>query len=173
MRTCHVEVRVGGESLTSQRLYCTETFCYFTWIEDCIGKTASLVAVLCYTFSYLMHLMHLCYAKAARWKEFHHWEMEFCPSSSPWTPVLLEGKHCTLEKNPLHSNLVELTYMALRYYSSMHHRYGQGDANAACSDQPNRRPHSFSENSVDVSVRPETSMTLCPAELDERYELFT
>lgn len=27
-------------------------------------------------FPYIMHFMHLCYAKEAWWKEFHHWEME-------------------------------------------------------------------------------------------------
>lgn len=29
-----------------------------------------------YALPYIMHVMHLCYAKEAWWKEIHHWEME-------------------------------------------------------------------------------------------------
>lgn len=35
------------------------------------------MVVRSYTLPYIMHFMHLCYAKEAWWKEFHHWEMKF------------------------------------------------------------------------------------------------
>lgn len=40
-------------------------------------KGSLLVAVHSYTLPYIMHFMHLCYAKEAWWKEFHHWALEF------------------------------------------------------------------------------------------------
>lgn len=48
----------------------------FLEIENCVAKTAFFTAVHSYTLPYIMHFMHLCYAKEAWWKEFHHWEME-------------------------------------------------------------------------------------------------
>lgn len=57
--------------------------------------------------AYIMHFMHLCYAKEPWWKEFHHWEMEIqlplplhIPPPSPWSHVLLEVQRCALVEGP-------------------------------------------------------------------------
>lgn len=73
-----------------------------------------------YTFPYIMHLMHLCYANEAWWREFHQLEMEF---QLPLLCLLLlvvmnaaGGAALHTEENPLHSNLVELTCLAFLYF---------------------------------------------------------
>lgn len=37
----------------------------FLEIENCVAKTAFFTAVHSYTLPYIMHFMHLCYAKEA------------------------------------------------------------------------------------------------------------
>lgn len=52
-----------------------------------------MVAHTC-AFPYIMHFMHLCYAKEEWWKEFHHWEMEIRPPL-PLPAVISADERCS------------------------------------------------------------------------------
>lgn len=84
--------------------------------ETC--QTGSFTAAYTYAFPYIMHVMHLCYAKEAWWKEFfYHWEMEIWPPLLllPLPAVISVDERCSSAhggENLLHSNLVETAYLA-------------------------------------------------------------
>ncbi len=95
----------------------------FLEIEGCVGTDSLLVAVHSYSFPYIMHF--LCtFVMQKRHDEENFISEKWnscCPSSSPWSWVLLEVQHCTLEENPLHSNLIELTYLAFLCFMCLFH----------------------------------------------------
>ena len=118
----HFPCRCGGVRwyfypLHGNVRYCVHKFAPFMEIEDCVGK-GLFVASYTYTLPYIMHFMHLCDAKEAWWKEFHHWEMEFqLLLLLPMVMSVAGGAalHIARKSPPLQSCWA-LTYMAFWYF---------------------------------------------------------
>lgn len=68
MHTCHVEVVALGDIFNFSKAMADlvqKSLLLFLEIENCVAKTAFFTAVHSYTLPYIMHFMHLCYAKEA------------------------------------------------------------------------------------------------------------